>query len=79
MLKDTRSFKHQLDQINNTYLIPKNSIIFSMDAVSLYTNIDTHYAINFLPNNHTHLRYEGPNMNCLCDALEIIMKNNHFN
>lgn len=78
VLKDTRSFKQRLHQINNTYLIPPNSIIFSMDAVSLYTNIDTHYAINFLRTNHTHLRYEGPNMNCLCDALEIIMQNNHF-
>jgi hypothetical protein len=78
ILKDTRDFKQRLENINNTNNIPQNSLIFSIDAVSLYTNIDTKFAINFLRQHQTYLRYEGPSMDCLCTALEIIMNNNIF-
>ena len=67
------------EALNELPTLPQGAQLFTADAVSMYTNIDTFSAMysikNFL---QTHEEYKSFPLPAIMDALEIIMKNNVF-
>ncbi len=67
------------EALNALPTLPQEAKLFTGDAVSMYTNIDTFYALsaikNFLENQE---EYKALPLPAILDALEIIMNNNVF-
>ena len=61
--------------------MPKNALLFSADAKSMYTNIDTNLGIStirdFLESNSDRIPRNFP-INMFLNILETVMKNKHF-
>ena len=80
ILSSSFELVHDLRSINN---IPTTATLFTMDAISMYTNIDTTHAISVINN---FLRFDRPdiclnediNIDALMHSLEIIMRHNIF-
>lgn len=64
----------------STMTLPENATLFTADAISMYTNIDTDTALSeinrFLHDNPALV--EDLNIDCLMEALTIVMRNNIF-
>ena len=77
-LKDSFKLKKILD---NTIIAP-GARLFTCDAESMYTNIDTENALHIiaklLHNPETQKKYPHYHANTLIEALEIVMRNNTF-
>jgi hypothetical protein len=61
--------------------LKENSRFFTMDAVSMYTNIDTHHALTSIKNFLSTTDYAtraNVDVDALMRALDIVMKNNIF-
>lgn len=75
--KDSFALKNKLD----TLVVPHRALLFSCDATSMYTNIDTDAAFAviaaFLRQEDTQRKFEY-NAEALIRALEIVMRNNIF-
>jgi hypothetical protein len=74
--KDSFELKKKLDSLN----LPPNALLFTSDATSMYTNIDTEPALESISE---YLRQEQGNYNhynavTLIEALEIVFRNNFF-
>jgi hypothetical protein len=65
----------------STMEIPKNAFLFSADAKSMYTNINTNIGVqaikDFITSNEESLPSDFPS-NLFLQILEIVMKNNVF-
>ena len=72
-IKDLFSFKSLSEEIT----LPRGSLLWTADAVSMYTNIDTHDALSticpFLRENEK--RYGHYHAETLISAIEIVMQN----
>jgi hypothetical protein len=70
---------HQLCLELKDLVLPPNALLFSIDAISMYTNIDTLHALNeiteFLQNNPFPNEVNIP---ALIDGLRIVMTHNTF-
>ncbi len=70
---------HQLCLELKDLILPPGALLFSIDAVSMYTNIDTSHALNeitnYLQNNPLPTTVDIP---ALIDGLRIIMQHNLF-
>ena len=67
------------ESLNELGDIPDGALLFTADAVSMYTNIDTYRALGSIRSflsSQPHFR--SMPLNAINDALEIIMKNNVF-
>lgn len=73
---------HQLiDDLHQMDTLPVTAKLFTADAVSMYTNIDSTHALQVLQNlldENKNLLPENFPTNALLDALQIIMDNNVF-
>ena len=59
--------------------LPPGAQLFTADAVSMYTNIDTTHALSSIKNYlHSQTRYRNLPIQAILDALELIMTNNVF-
>ena len=59
--------------------LPPGAQLFTADAVSMYTNIDTTYALRSIENFlHSQTQYKHLPIPAILDALELIMTNNVF-
>jgi hypothetical protein len=60
--------------------LPPTAKLFTADAVSMYTNIDTNHALRSIGQYlHTHERhFNNLHIPSLMEALELVMKNNVF-
>ena len=77
--KNSFALKQELDKM----LIPPNASLFTYDAVSMYTNIDTDNCINrlktFFDNPITLARWGNINKkDALMQAIELVMRNNRM-
>ncbi|KAL7524137.1 hypothetical protein ACHAXR_000450, partial [Thalassiosira sp. AJA248-18] len=76
--KDSYTLKQELDRL----ALPANATIFSFDAVSMYTKIDTDDCIArltaYLLDQETQARFQHYPAEALIDAIIIIMKNNRM-
>ncbi|KAL7527911.1 hypothetical protein ACHAXR_002185 [Thalassiosira sp. AJA248-18] len=76
--KDSYTLKQELDRLT----LPANATIFSFDAVSMYTKIDTDDCIArltaFLLDKETQARFQHYPAEALINAIIIIMKNNRM-
>ena len=76
--KNSFALKQQLD----TLTLPPNACIFTYDAISMYTNINTTDCINRLSNfillPETQAKYPHLSPKALIDALELIMHSNRM-
>ena len=67
------------EALNDLPPLPEGALLFTADAVSMYTNIDTFYAItsirNFLQTNNEYNDYP---LQAILDAIDLIMNNNVF-
>ena len=59
--------------------LPDGALLFTADAVSMYTNIDTFYAINAIKTFlHSHDQFKYLPIKAILEAIDIIMNNNVF-
>jgi hypothetical protein len=74
--KSSFKLKNILDQV----VVPRNSFLFTADAVSMYTNIPTDKALRFMSKQIHSDRRKFPNIpaEALIAALHIVMKYNIF-
>lgn len=76
--KNSFALKQQLDTIT----LPPNACIFTYDAISMYTNIDTtdciHRLSKFISLPETQAQYPHLSPNALIDALDLIMHSNRM-
>lgn len=76
--KDSYSLKKMLDKIT----LPPNASIFTYDAISMYTNIDTNDCIkrltDYLMIPQTTTTYPHLSPRAVVEALSIVMKNNRM-
>ena len=76
--KDSYTLKLELNKL----VIPKNSTIFSFDAVSMYSKIDTEDCISrlttFLLQPATQARFKHYNAEALIKAIKLVMRNNRM-
>lgn len=76
--KNSLALKRELD----TLRLPPNARIFTYDAVSMYTNIDTEDCISrlsaFLLDPQTNLQYPHLRPKALVEALSLVMNNNRM-
>ena len=70
----------ELKKILSTIKLPPNARVFSADAVSMYTNIPTDFALNRIGNYLREDPYANKHLNipAVMKALRLIMKNNVF-
>lgn len=75
-LKNTKDLKDELLQLD----LPQGAQLFTVDAVSMYTNIETHTALRSIGQYlHQHsATFTHIPISALMEALELIMKNNIF-
>ena len=77
-IQDSFTFKAELDKLT----LPPNASIFTYDAVSMYTNIDTEECIasisEFLKRQSTYMIFQHYTSKTLIEALIIVMKNNRM-
>ena len=79
-----RSSYHLAQELRALKLQSADVHLFTMDAVSMYTNIDTKHALTVIgtfinkPNIKNLLQHQGVNPKILLDGLTIIMSNNVF-
>lgn len=68
--------------LNNMELLPPNACLFTYDAISMYTNIDTHQCLqrieHFLNEATTSDKYPHLFPTALTEALHIVMNNNRM-
>ena len=77
-LKDSRTYLQQLQTLDT---LPDTAIIFSADAVSMYTNINTTHALHTLQQWHALHRAALPEdypTQMVLDATRLVMNNNVF-
>ena len=69
-----------LKKIMMEVVIPPNATLFTSDAVSMYTNIDTNKAMNVIARylKDSSELYSDVPIEALLDALNIVMRNNVF-
>ena len=71
-----------LKDLLNTLHVPHNASLFTYDAVSMYTNIDTDTCIkrlsDFLLSDATKKKFEHYNAKALIEALKLVMYNNRM-
>ena len=76
--KNSFDLKHLLDPMR----LPPTACLFTYDAISMYTNIDTrqclHRLTNFLSHPATHEKFPHLSPTPLVEALKIVMLNNHM-
>jgi hypothetical protein len=77
-----RSSFDLVKKLRNTRLCHPSARLFTMDAVSMYTNIDTDHALTvistFLRTDHRLAGIQSLNINALIAGLGIIMRHNVF-
>jgi hypothetical protein len=77
--KNSFDLKQLFDKMD---LLPANACLFTYDAVSMYTNIDTQQCIDrltsFLTDEATLERFPHIKANALIEAIDIIMNNNRM-
>ena len=76
-VQDSEDLQRQLSSLQ----IPKNTRLFTCDAISMYTNIDIDRSISIIKNWFETFRHELPTnfpSSFLITAITIIMKNNIF-
>ena len=77
-IKDSFTFKTSIASLK----LPPNASIFTYDAVSMYTNIDTDECIEaltiFLNRHDIQRRFQHYKPTALVEALKIVMKNNRM-
>ena len=77
--KNSVELKALLDTMD---ILPNNACLFTYDAISMYTNIDTTQCINrltaFLTNPTTVDKYPHLKPQALIEALHLVMKNNRM-
>ena len=67
------------EAINNLPPLPQNAKLFTADAVSMYTNIDTYRALGSIRSFlHSKPEFISHPNDAICDALDLIMNNNVF-
>ena len=67
------------EALNDIPQLPPGALLFTADAVSMYTNIDTFYAVNAIKNFlQSHTQFNHLPLAAITDAMELIMKNNVF-
>ena len=67
------------EALNDIPSLPNNALLFTADAVSMYTNINTYYAINTIKNFlQTQEQFKNQPLPAILDAIDIIMNNNVF-
>ena len=72
-LYDMKEASNELPQL------PPGARLFTAGAVSMYTNIDTFYAINAIRNFlQSHTQFSHLPLAAITDTMELIMKNNVF-
>ena len=76
-IKDTNDFLLKLQALGK---LPENTILFSLDVVSLYTNIPTEMGLKWIENFLSDHRPEGskPSNEMLIKLLEFILTCNDF-
>jgi hypothetical protein len=74
IIKSSYEFCKQIQQLT----IPVNAELFSLDAVSMYTNIDTKHALEVINTYLLKNKPKGINIIALIDALRIVMNHNVF-
>ena len=62
----------------STLYVPDNTFLFVADARSMYTNIPTHRALNFIGSYLRRTTFPGVPVEALMSALRIVMENNVF-
>lgn len=77
--KNSFDLKQLFDEMD---LLPANACLFTYDAVSMYTNIDTQQCIDrltsFLTDEATLERFPHIKPNALIEAIDIVMNNNRM-
>ena len=67
------------EALNDIPPLPKGALLFTADAVSMYTNIDTSYAINAIQNFlRSQEQFKYLPLKAIIEAIDIIMNNNIF-
>ena len=67
------------EALNDLPPLPTGALLFTADAVSMYTNIDTYYAVNAITNFlQSQTQFSQLPIPAIIDAIELIMKNNVF-
>ena len=67
------------EALNDIPPLPNNALLFTADAVSMYTNINTYYAIHAIRNFlQTQEQFKNHPLPAILDAIDIIMNNNVF-
>ena len=72
--KSSFDLKRELSSLH----IPANAFLFTADAQSMYTNIPTDRALNFIGKYLRKTKFPGIPIQALIEALSIVMKNNIF-
>ena len=67
------------EALNDLPPLPDGALLFTADAVSMYTNIDTFYACNAIRNFlQTQNQFKDHPLPAILDAIDLIMNNNVF-
>ncbi|KAL7530524.1 hypothetical protein ACHAXR_006240, partial [Thalassiosira sp. AJA248-18] len=76
--KNSFALKKELDELT----LPANASLFTYDAVSMYTNIDTEECISrleaYLLKPQVYRRFQHYSPRALIDAIKIVMRNNRM-
>ena len=77
-LKNSKDLINQLRELGD---LPRNAKLFSYDAISMYTNIDTEHAIlclnNWLHRHELEIPRDFP-IEAVVEAAKLVMRNNFF-
>jgi len=73
----TSSYEHRLE-LERLPKLPMNAKVFTLDAQSMYTNIDTTHALEVFKTFFTDIKLDVKHAKLLLDATELVMRNNIF-
>ena len=74
-ISNSKQVKKELESLHR---LPENAVLFSADAVSMYTNIDTEHGIETISKYLREFHADLINIDAIIEGLGLVMRNNIF-